>query len=84
MARNRSPWFSLGYLLAIAVIVLLLVLFVLWLAEVRLTLTSSLDSRLDRLGPEAYRDSEILQRVAWPDSRGRQVDRREEAESRRL
>ena len=44
MARNRSPWFSLGYLLAIAVIVLLLVLFVLWLAEVRLTLTSSLDS----------------------------------------
>ncbi len=32
MARNLSPWFSLGYLLAIAVIVLLLVLFVLWLA----------------------------------------------------
>ena len=32
MARNRSPRFSLGYLLAIAVIVLLLVLFVLWLA----------------------------------------------------
>jgi hypothetical protein len=29
MARNRSPWFSLGYLLAIAVIVLLIVLFVL-------------------------------------------------------
>lgn len=50
MARNRSPWFSLGYLLAIAVIVLLLVLFVLWLAEVRLTLTSSLDSRLKIIG----------------------------------
>ena len=32
MARNRSPWFSLAYLLTIAVIVLLLVLFVLWLA----------------------------------------------------
>jgi hypothetical protein len=32
MARRRSPWFSLGYLLAIAVIVLLIILFVLWLA----------------------------------------------------
>jgi hypothetical protein len=32
MARNRSPWFSFGYLLAIAVIVVLIVLFVLWLA----------------------------------------------------
>jgi hypothetical protein len=32
MARNRSPWFSLGYLLAIAVIILVTVLFVLWLA----------------------------------------------------
>ena len=32
MARNRSPWFSLGYLLAIAVIVLLIVLFVLLVA----------------------------------------------------
>jgi hypothetical protein len=30
--RNRSPWFWLGYLLAIAVIVLLIVLLVLWLA----------------------------------------------------
>ena len=32
MARNRSPWFSLGYLLAIAVIVLMIVLLVLWVA----------------------------------------------------
>ena len=32
MARNRSTWFSLGYLLAISVIVPLIVLFVLWLA----------------------------------------------------
>jgi hypothetical protein len=32
VSRNRSPWFSLGYLLAIAVIVLLIVLLVLWLA----------------------------------------------------
>lgn len=32
MSRNRSPWFSLGYLLAIAVIVVVIVLFVLWLA----------------------------------------------------
>ena len=32
MSRNRSPWFSLGYLLAVAVIVLLIVLLVLWLA----------------------------------------------------
>ena len=32
VSRNRSPWFSLGYLLAVAVIVLLIVLFVLWLA----------------------------------------------------
>jgi hypothetical protein len=32
VSRNRSPWFSLGYLLAVAVIVLVIVLFVLWLA----------------------------------------------------
>ena len=32
MSRNRSPWFSLGYLLAIALIVLVIVLYVLWLA----------------------------------------------------
>lgn len=32
MNRNRSPWFSLGYLLVVAVIVLLIVLLVLWLA----------------------------------------------------
>ena len=32
MSRNRSPWFSVGYLLAVAVIVLLIVLLVLWLA----------------------------------------------------
>ena len=32
MSRNRSPWFSLGYLLAIAVIVVVIVLVVLWLA----------------------------------------------------
>jgi len=32
MNRNRSPWFSLGYLLMVAVIVLLIVLLVLWLA----------------------------------------------------
>ena len=31
MSRNRSPWFSLGYLLAVAIIVLLIVLLVLWL-----------------------------------------------------
>jgi len=29
VSRNRSPWFSLGYVLAIAVIVLVIVLFVL-------------------------------------------------------
>jgi CHASE3 domain sensor protein len=32
VSRNRSAWFSLGYLLVIAVIVLVIVLFVLWLA----------------------------------------------------
>jgi hypothetical protein len=32
VSRNRSLWFSLGYLLAIAVIVVVIVLFVLWLA----------------------------------------------------
>jgi hypothetical protein len=32
MSRNRSQWFSFGYLLAIAIIVLLIVLLVLWLA----------------------------------------------------
>jgi hypothetical protein len=32
VSRNRSPWFSFGYLLAIAVIVLVIVLLVLWLA----------------------------------------------------
>jgi len=31
MSRNRRPWFSLGYLLAVAVNVLLIVLLVLWL-----------------------------------------------------
>jgi hypothetical protein len=32
VGRDRSPWFSFGYLLAVAVIVLLMtVLFVLWL-----------------------------------------------------
>ncbi len=32
MGRDRSPWFSFGYLLGVAVIVLLMiVLFVLWL-----------------------------------------------------
>jgi hypothetical protein len=31
VSRNRSPWFSLGYLLAVAIIVLLIVLLVLWL-----------------------------------------------------
>jgi hypothetical protein len=31
VSHNRSPWFSLGYLLAISVIVLVIVLFVLWL-----------------------------------------------------
>jgi hypothetical protein len=30
MRRNRSPWFSLGYLLAIAVIVVVIVLLILW------------------------------------------------------
>jgi hypothetical protein len=32
MARNRSPWFSFGYLLAIAAIVLVIVLIILWVA----------------------------------------------------
>lgn len=32
MARNRSPWFSFGYLLMVAVIVLLIVLLILWIA----------------------------------------------------
>jgi hypothetical protein len=32
MSRNRSPWFSAGYLLAVAVIVLLIVLLILWVA----------------------------------------------------
>ena len=32
MNRNRSPWFSFGYLLVVALIVLALVLLVLWLA----------------------------------------------------
>ena len=31
VSRNRSPWFSLGYLLAVALIVLLIILLVLWL-----------------------------------------------------
>jgi hypothetical protein len=30
VSRNRSPWFSLGYLLAVAVIVLLIVLLIVW------------------------------------------------------
>jgi hypothetical protein len=29
MSRNRSPWFSLGYLLAVAILVLILILLVL-------------------------------------------------------
>ena len=32
MNRNRSPWFSFGYLLGVALIVLAIVLLVLWLA----------------------------------------------------
>jgi hypothetical protein len=32
MNRNRSPWFSFGYLLVVALIVLAIVLLVLWLA----------------------------------------------------
>jgi hypothetical protein len=32
VSRNRSPWFSFGYLLAVAVIVLLIVLLILWVA----------------------------------------------------
>ena len=32
MSRNRSPWFSFGYLLGVAIIVLVIALLVLWLA----------------------------------------------------
>jgi hypothetical protein len=32
LSRNRSPWFSFGYLLMVAAIVLVIVLLVLWLA----------------------------------------------------
>jgi hypothetical protein len=32
VSRNRSPWFSLGYLLAIAVIVVVVVLLIVWVA----------------------------------------------------
>jgi len=32
VSRNRSPWFSLGYLLAIAVIVVVIVLLIVWVA----------------------------------------------------
>jgi len=32
MNRNRSPWFSFGYLLGVTMIVLVIVLLVLWLA----------------------------------------------------
>ena len=32
MSRNRNPWFSLGYLLAIAAIVVVIVLLILWVA----------------------------------------------------
>ncbi len=32
VSRNRSPWFSLGYLLAVAIIVLVIVLLILWVA----------------------------------------------------
>lgn len=32
MSRNRSPWFSLGYLLAIAVVVVFVVLLIVWVA----------------------------------------------------
>jgi hypothetical protein len=30
VSRNRSPWFSLGYLLAIGVIVVVIALLILW------------------------------------------------------
>ena len=32
MSRNRSPWFSLGYLLTIAVIIVEIVLLIVWVA----------------------------------------------------
>jgi hypothetical protein len=32
VSRNRSSWFSLGYLLAVAIVVLLIVLLILWVA----------------------------------------------------
>ena len=32
MSRNRSPWFSLGYLLAVAVIIVVIVLLIVWVA----------------------------------------------------
>jgi hypothetical protein len=32
VSRNRSPWFSLGYLLAVAVIVVVIVLLIVWVA----------------------------------------------------
>jgi hypothetical protein len=32
VSLNRSPWFSLGYLLAIAVIVVVIVLLIVWVA----------------------------------------------------
>jgi hypothetical protein len=30
VSRNRSPWFSLGYLLAVAMIVVVIVLLIVW------------------------------------------------------
>jgi hypothetical protein len=32
VSRNRSPWFSLGYLMAVAVIIVVIVLLILWVA----------------------------------------------------
>ena len=32
VSRNRSPWYSLGYLLAVAVIVVVIVLLIMWVA----------------------------------------------------
>jgi hypothetical protein len=32
VSHNRSPWFSLGYLLAVAIIVVVIVLLMLWVA----------------------------------------------------
>jgi len=32
VSHNRSPWFSLGYLMAVAIIVVVIVLLILWVA----------------------------------------------------